>query len=614
MKDQFQSNEPLEIFVGPFIDKTTGAELDGVADTCTVTREDPNGSVTTSVADWDANIGCWHYLLSTGGFVRGVWRFKFTSADVNARAPQRKVISWGDYVDKLNAAPVPPVFLLPTYGGLITVFLKDGATGLGKTGVVYGGVTCHAAYPSNEDGYYLEFDFVVDNNVGWTEIDAVKLPGWYSVYVSGDYYISDGRYPFNFVVAGCDLSVVIVDFEAYGLAEVWQEAYQAAGNASSAESVAQNVLTATGTPTPPHTMTEYLLSLLTALSGTAGAVAHATATCSSLTGLVNNDWFTLVDTLGNSVTFEYKVTGGFTPTPGRTTINIVGQTLSTAMTLSIYAIDSSKLYISASYNGGQGFGLAQVFPGLAGNTTPTWSTHNTLSLTAFTNGTNNVSRLSLLADFARLTSGYAGVVATGLLSLSNVAYVANNDYIAITNIAGTRFEFEFEVGTPFTPTLDRILIDVRGLSTSQARDKIIEVVNSNSDIVATAGQGNIALFAQSAAGTAGNVKIEQHTASWSCFSVLGMRYGEDNIARLPTVVDAAAATDELAGLLGKNSYEDSQVYDADNRMTSCRIRTYDTAANATTHGATGLLHAYAVTATFAGRHLTGYLFTLDDPV
>jgi len=68
-------------------------------------------------------------------------------------------------------------------------------------------------------------------------------------------------------------------------------------------------------------------------------------------------------------------------------------------------------------------------------------------------------------------------------------------------------------------------------------------------------------------------------------------------------VDTAAALVALAKMLGlssENTYRDTTVYDGDGNLTSARLRAYDSAANATTHGATGLLYTWTFTATYSG--------------
>jgi hypothetical protein len=75
------------------------------------------------------------------------------------------------------------------------------------------------------------------------------------------------------------------------------------------------------------------------------------------------------------------------------------------------------------------------------------------------------------------------------------------------------------------------------------------------------------------------------------------------------VVDAAVSV--VRGLIHDNSYIDQTVYDGDGHMTSARIRHYDSAINATAHGATGLIHTYRLTATFASGTMTSYLMVQE---
>ena len=102
---------------------------------------------------------------------------------------------------------------------------------------------------------------------------------------------------------------------------------------------------------------------------------------------------------------------------------------------------------------------------------------------------------------------------------------------------------------------------------------------------------------------------------------------ETKIDTVDTVVDAIkAVTDNLpdsgalttidtnlkqaVGLVNRHIYIDTTVFDGDGNMTSARVRIYDSAANATTHGAGGLLYTLTVTATYSGGNLSTYLATL----
>ena len=67
----------------------------------------------------------------------------------------------------------------------------------------------------------------------------------------------------------------------------------------------------------------------------------------------------------------------------------------------------------------------------------------------------------------------------------------------------------------------------------------------------------------------------------------------------------AALLDRIAGLLHDNVYVDTIVA-TNGPATSARVRIYDSAANAATHGATGLLYTYTMSATYTGAVLTSY--------
>jgi hypothetical protein len=76
----------------------------------------------------------------------------------------------------------------------------------------------------------------------------------------------------------------------------------------------------------------------------------------------------------------------------------------------------------------------------------------------------------------------------------------------------------------------------------------------------------------------------------------------DNYARLGAPIGASISADLniLKGLLFGNAVQDQQAWTS-GRLTSARIRIYDTAANANSAGATGLLATYTVTATYDGN-------------
>lgn len=60
------------------------------------------------------------------------------------------------------------------------------------------------------------------------------------------------------------------------------------------------------------------------------------------------------------------------------------------------------------------------------------------------------------------------------------------------------------------------------------------------------------------------------------------------------------------GLMHENSVLDNTTYNTDNRLTSGRMRIYDSRANALAAGATGLVATYTITATYSGLSLTNY--------
>lgn len=71
-------------------------------------------------------------------------------------------------------------------------------------------------------------------------------------------------------------------------------------------------------------------------------------------------------------------------------------------------------------------------------------------------------------------------------------------------------------------------------------------------------------------------------------------------------VDTYTLMVRAIGLMHENSVLDQTVYNVDNRLTSGRMRIYDSRANALAAGATGLVATYTITATYSGLSLTNY--------
>ena len=105
MKTQFVPTEPMQIRFAPFVDKTTGAYILGT-DECTLTIKRPGGALIAPAptAVWDTDVHLWHLDLDVGTYYeQGEWRIEAESNDPNAN-PQWHVLTWGDYVSKLDAA------------------------------------------------------------------------------------------------------------------------------------------------------------------------------------------------------------------------------------------------------------------------------------------------------------------------------------------------------------------------------------------------------------------------------------------------------------------------------------------------------------------------------
>lgn len=109
------------------------------------------------------------------------------------------------------------------------------------------------------------------------------------------------------------------------------------------------------------------------------------------------------------------------------------------------------------------------------------------------------------------------------------------------------------------------------------------------------------------------------TATGAMFDIVQIHTEADYTATRAGYLDAAitsrlSSTDpilsRILGVHGENSYTDNQVYDA-GKLTSARMRLYNSAVNAAAHGATGLLATYNITATYDGSdNLNSFLFVI----
>lgn len=84
----------------------------------------------------------------------------------------------------------------------------------------------------------------------------------------------------------------------------------------------------------------------------------------------------------------------------------------------------------------------------------------------------------------------------------------------------------------------------------------------------------------------------------------------DSLFTMPSGYEIQAETLEVSvdssnlmrvlGLLNQNTVIDSQIYDSNGNMTSCRIRNYDSSTNAINQNPAGLLYTWNVTAVYNG--------------
>ena len=87
--------------------------------------------------------------------------------------------------------------------------------------------------------------------------------------------------------------------------------------------------------------------------------------------------------------------------------------------------------------------------------------------------------------------------------------------------------------------------------------------------------------------------------------------GYEKTGEVLEVSDSKTNITRLLGLSHHNSYIDNTVYNTDGKLTSARVRAYNSAVNAAAHTATGLLHQWTVAATFSGENMLTYQITRD---
>lgn len=84
----------------------------------------------------------------------------------------------------------------------------------------------------------------------------------------------------------------------------------------------------------------------------------------------------------------------------------------------------------------------------------------------------------------------------------------------------------------------------------------------------------------------------------------------DTAGLVTTMSSAVSTLAVIRGLMGADSYEDTFVYGGPSgALSSSRLRTYNSSANATTHGVTGLLKTYTMTFGYTVSDLTSVLIS-----
>ena len=92
-KIEFQPTEALQFYVGAFIDRFSGAVIEG--DFCTFSIVDPALAPSTVSGAYNSTSKIWSGSIASGSYQSGSWQICATSSNANA-LPQYLVLQWGD--------------------------------------------------------------------------------------------------------------------------------------------------------------------------------------------------------------------------------------------------------------------------------------------------------------------------------------------------------------------------------------------------------------------------------------------------------------------------------------------------------------------------------------
>lgn len=139
----------------------------------------------------------------------------------------------------------------------------------------------------------------------------------------------------------------------------------------------------------------------------------------------------------------------------------------------------------------------------------------------------------------------------------------------------------------------------------------VRLVGSNNNISDVTNLNSVSILSQNSAGL---VKIGLDSADIAAAVWNALRSGYVQPGSMgEAVTDLLSMIAIVQGLVHDNAYIDTQVWITVNgqpRLQSARVRTYDSEANANTHGATGLLETHTMTATYDGLgNQTSFLMT-----
>lgn len=217
------------------------------------------------------------------------------------------------------------------------------------------------------------------------------------------------------------------------------------------------------------------------------------------------------------------------------------------------------------------------------------------TLTPTKSGYLNASLSDILADTVEIGAAGAGLTALGDTRIANLdAQVSTRSTLTAQQV----WEYTTRTLSSFGTLVADIATAVWGAVTRSLTDKAGFTI-SGTKTTLDALQDLSEAGAQAGASTA-LVAYDPPTRAEATSDK------DEIIAAMPGETDLTALTDlvtRVLGLAGENMVMDETVFDGDKKLTSARIRIYDSAVNALAAGDTGLIATFPLTMTWATKLL-----------